>query len=131
MSIRLYVKLPKIEIEKESLEKMFTDFEPSFTSKIIKERKNGKCRGFGFITVTDDEAADVFISKYNEQILIYEDQPIKDEDGSDFKLFVEKALPRTKPENSENSEVKDKPEIKNKSENKGKPQLGDKKIGGK
>ncbi len=98
MSVRLYVKLPKNDIEKEGLEKMFSEFEPSFTTKIIKERKNGKCRGFGFITVATDENAEEFIAKYNEQILSYDDQVVKDEDGSDFKLLIEKALPRTKPE---------------------------------
>ena len=39
MSVRLYVKLPKAELEKESLEKMFSEFEPPFTTKLIKERK--------------------------------------------------------------------------------------------
>jgi hypothetical protein len=39
MSVRLYVKLPKAELEKEGFEKMFSEFEPSFTTKLIKERK--------------------------------------------------------------------------------------------
>lgn len=106
MSVRLYVKLPKAEIEKEGLEKMFADFEPSFTSKVIKERKNGKCRGFGFITISNDEAAEEFISKYNEQTFIYNDEPFKDEEGNEFKLLIEKALPRTKPENKDKQQEK-------------------------
>ena len=118
MSVRLYVKLPKAEIEKEGLEKMFSDFEPSFTSKIIKERKNGKCRGFGFITVANEETAEEFIAKYNEQTFIYNDQPFKEEDGSEFKLLIEKALPRTKPENEDKKEEK-----AHKAE---KPQIGEK-----
>jgi RNA recognition motif-containing protein len=104
MSVRLYVKLPKAEIEKEGLEKMFADFEPSFTSKIIKERKKGKCRGFGFVTVSTDEVAEEFIAKYNEQTFVYNDEAFKDEDGSEFKLLIEKALPRKKPETPENKE---------------------------
>ncbi|WP_069791201.1 RNA-binding protein [Cyanobacterium sp. IPPAS B-1200] len=98
MSVRLYVKLPKAELEKESLEKMFSEFEPPFTTKLIKERKKNECRGFGFVTVPSDEAADEFITKYNDQTLIYNGEPFKDEEGNDFTLFIEKALPRNKNE---------------------------------
>ncbi|MBE9223714.1 RNA-binding protein [Cyanobacterium stanieri LEGE 03274] len=98
MSVRLYVKLPKAELEKETLEKMFSEFEPPFTTKLIKERKKNECRGFGFVTVPTDEAAEEFISKYNDQTLIYNGEPFKDEEGNDFTLFIEKALPRNKNE---------------------------------
>lgn len=109
MSVRLYVKLPKAELEKEGLEKMFSDFEPSFTTKLIKERKKNECRGFGFVTVPTDEDADLFISKYNEQVFIYNGEPFKDENGADFILLIEKALPRTKGEKEENaSDIKGK-----------------------
>lgn len=100
MSVRLYVKLPKAELEKEGFEKMFSEFEPSFTSKIIKERKKNECRGFGFVTVPTDEDAELFISKYNEQVFIYNGEPFKDENGNDFVLLIEKALPRTKGQES-------------------------------
>lgn len=101
MSVRLYVKLPKAEIEKEGLEKMFIDFEPSFTTKLIKERKKKECRGFGFVTVPTDEAAEAFISKYNNQPLVYNGETYKDEEGKDFLLVIEKALPRNKSEKEE------------------------------
>lgn len=104
MSVRLYVKLPKAELEKESLEKMFSEFEPPFTTKLIKERKKNECRGFGFVTVPNDEAAEEFISKYNDQTLIYNGEPFKDEEGKDFTLFIEKALPRNK-NDKENGEA--------------------------
>jgi RNA recognition motif-containing protein len=99
MSVRLYVKLPKAELEKETLEKMFSEFETPFTTKLIKERKKNECRGFGFVTVPSDEAAEEFITKYNEQTFIYNGEPFKDEEGKEFTLLVEKALPRTKGEN--------------------------------
>jgi RNA recognition motif-containing protein len=105
MSVRLYVKLPKAELEKEGFEKMFTEFEPSFTTKLIKERKKNECRGFGFVTVPTDEDADLFISKYNNQVFVYNDEPFKEEDGTDFILVIEKALPRTKSDKEENSTV--------------------------
>lgn len=104
MSVRLYVKLPKAEIEKEGLEKMFSEFEPSFTTKLIKERKKKECRGFGFVTVPTDEAAEEFISKYNEKPLIYNGEVFKDEEGKEFLLLIEKALPRTKGAKEENGE---------------------------
>ena len=94
MSVRLYVKLPKAEIEKEGLEKMFSEFEPSFSTKLIKERKKKECRGFGFVTVPNDEAAEDFISRYNEKPLVYNGETYKDEEGNEFVLLVEKALPR-------------------------------------
>jgi hypothetical protein len=96
MSVRLYVKLPKAPLEKEGVEKMFSDFEESFTTKLIRERKKKECRGFGFITVSTDEIADVFISKYNEKPFVYEGETFHDEEGKDFTLLIEKALPRTK-----------------------------------
>ncbi|MGI0483123.1 RNA-binding protein [Geminocystis sp. CENA526] len=102
MSVRLYVKLPKAELEKEGFEKMFSEFEPSFTTKLIKERKKNECRGFGFVTVPTDEDADLFISKYNKQVFVYNGEPFKDENGADFVLLIEKALPRTKGEKEEN-----------------------------
>lgn len=105
MSVRLYVKLPKAELEKEGFEKMFSEFEPSFTTKLIKERKKNECRGFGFVTVPTDEDADLFISKYNNQVFVYNDQPFKEENGADFVLVIEKALPRTKSEKEENGTV--------------------------
>lgn len=104
MSVRLYVKLPKAELEKENLEKMFSEFETPFTTKLIKERKKNECRGFGFVTVPTDEAADEFITKYNEQTLIYNGEPFKDEEGKEFTLLIEKALPRNKGEGEESAE---------------------------
>ncbi|MBE9047139.1 RNA-binding protein [Pleurocapsales cyanobacterium LEGE 10410] len=84
MSIRLYVgNLPKEEIDRDALANMFTE-EGQVSTKVIKDRKTGKCRGFAFVTVESDEAADRFIEKYNGQSFM--DSPLK----------IEKALPRSK-----------------------------------
>jgi RNA recognition motif-containing protein len=59
--------------------------------KVITDRKTGKCRGFGFVTVGSDEVADTVIEKFN---------------GYDFNgavLKLEKALPRTKGKGEESS----------------------------
>jgi RNA recognition motif-containing protein len=85
MSVRLYVgNLPKEPVEREALQKIFAEAGDSITTKVIKDRKSGKCRGFAFVTVPTDEAADQFIEKYNGQSFM--DSPLK----------IEKALPRAK-----------------------------------
>lgn len=85
MSIRLYIgNLPKEEIDKSELQAVFAEEGNSITTKLIKDRKTGKCRGFGFMTVNNDEQADQIIEKYNGQM--FKESPIK----------LEKALPRTK-----------------------------------
>ncbi len=85
MSVRLYVgNLPKEAIEKDALVAMFADDEQQVSTKLIKDRKTGKCRGFAFVTVPTDEIADQFIEKYNGQSFM--ESPLK----------IEKALPRSK-----------------------------------
>ncbi|MCM0593219.1 MAG: RNA-binding protein [Gloeotrichia echinulata IR180] len=90
MSIRLYIgNLPKEEIDRQELQAVFAAEGDAVTTKLIKDRKTGKCRGFGFLTVNNDEQADEIIEKYNG--LLFKETPIK----------LEKALPRTKGEESE------------------------------
>jgi RNA recognition motif-containing protein len=90
MSIRLYLgNLPKEEIDRQELQAVFAAEGDAVTTKLIKDRKTGKCRGFGFLTVNDDEQADQIIEKYNG--FLFKDTPIK----------LEKALPRTKGEENE------------------------------
>jgi RNA recognition motif-containing protein len=112
MSVRLYVKLPRTELEKEGVEKMFADFGKSVEVKIMKEQKKGQCRGFGFINAPDEEAANEFIAKYNQQTFVYNDEPFKDEEGNEFQLLVEKALPKKQKNKSDKKEVKSKSEDK-------------------
>jgi RNA recognition motif-containing protein len=90
MSIRLYIgNLPKEEIDRQELQAIFAEEGDAVTTKLIKDRKTGKCRGFGFLTVNNDDQADQIIEKYNGQL--FKDSPIK----------LEKALPRTKGEEGE------------------------------
>lgn len=84
MSIRLYVgNLPK-EIDRQELAAVFAEEGDSVSTKVITDRKTGKCRGFGFVTVKTDEQADQIIEKFNGYLL--KESPLK----------IEKALPRTK-----------------------------------
>ena len=89
MSIRLYVgNLPK-ELERKELEELFAkEVGDDASTKVVTDRKTGKCRGFGFVTVKNEEQADLVIEKLN---------------GHMFKenaLKIEKALPKSK-ENQE------------------------------
>ncbi len=86
MSVRLYIgNLPE-EISREDLEAVFNPEggEVLFSAKLITDRKTGKCRGFGFVTVKTDEEADQFIEKFNGATV------------QETTLKIEKALPRTK-----------------------------------
>ncbi|WP_442786372.1 RNA recognition motif domain-containing protein [Leptothoe sp. PORK10 BA2] len=85
MSVRLYIgNLPR-DLEREEFEAVFAeDVENIVSVKLIADRKTGKCRGFGFVTVKTDEIADTLVSKYNDQAL------------QDITLKVEKAMPRSK-----------------------------------
>jgi RNA recognition motif-containing protein len=85
MSIRLYVgNLPKEEIDRQELQAVFAEMGDAVSTKVIKDRKTGKCRGFGFVTVKTDEQADELIEKFNGHS--FKDSPLK----------IEKALPRAK-----------------------------------
>lgn len=93
MSIRLYVgNLPKSDVEREELEVIFADAGDLISVKVIKDRKTGKCRGFGFVTVETDEQADQIIEKYNGAM--FQEVPIK----------IEKALPKAKGQEDEDGE---------------------------
>lgn len=90
MSIRLYVGNLSKDLERQEFESVFAEFTDDLVSvKLIADKKTGKCRGFGFVTVKTDEKADEIVEKLNGQMLA--ELPIK----------IEKALPRTKPEGEE------------------------------
>ncbi len=95
MSIRLYVGNLPAELDRQALEKIFNESGDSVSLKVITDRKTGKCRGFGFVTVGSDEVADIVIEKFN---------------GYDFNgavLKLEKALPRTKGKGEDGSDLED------------------------
>ncbi|XGB43531.1 MAG: RNA-binding protein [Nodosilinea sp. LVE1205-7] len=61
---------------------MFVAYNDDLVSvKLIADKKTGKCRGFGFVTVKTEEKADEIVAQLNGYVL--EDTPLK----------VEKALP--------------------------------------
>ncbi|NER78902.1 MAG: RNA-binding protein [Leptolyngbya sp. SIO1D8] len=90
MSVRVYVgNLPK-DLEREELEAVFSEHSEEIVSiKLISDRKTGKCRGFGFVTVKTDEQADAIVEKFSSYVL------------QDSMLKIEKALPRSKGKGSD------------------------------
>ncbi len=85
MSIRLYVGNLSRDLQRQDFENMFATYNDDLVSvKLISDKKTGKCRGFGFVTVKTEDKADEIVAQLNGQML--EDLPLK----------VEKALPRTK-----------------------------------
>jgi RNA recognition motif-containing protein len=92
MSIRLYVgNLPE-DLTRQELEAVFAEEGDAVSAKLITDRKTGKCRGFGFVTVKTDELADQLIEKFNGFSL------------KDTEMKIEKALPRAK-EKGEDTEA--------------------------
>lgn len=92
MSIRLYVgNLPK-ELDRQELEALFAaEIGDAASTKVVTDRKTGKCRGFGFLTVETSEQADQVIEKFNGHVFM--DSPLK----------IEVALPRTKGKDEESA----------------------------
>ena len=85
MSIRLYVgNLPKEEVERQELAALFSGLDESITTKVITDRKTGKCRGFAFVTVKSEEQADLVIEKFNNYVF------------QETTLQIERAKPREK-----------------------------------
>lgn len=85
MSVRLYVGNLPSELENQDLESAFADAGEGVSTKLVTDRKTGKCRGFGFVTVEDESKVDAIIEKYNGTII------------KDVEIKVEKAQPRTEP----------------------------------
>jgi RNA recognition motif-containing protein len=106
MSIRLYVgNLPK-ELERKELEDLFTQEVGDFaTSKVVTDRKTGKCRGFGFVTVETEEQADQVIEKMNGYVF------------KESTLKIEKALPKAKEASTVAESVHPAPGKRNKGNN--------------
>lgn len=92
MSVRLYIGNLPNELEHQELEAVFADAGAGVSAKLVTDRKTGKCRGFGFVTVEDDSQADSIIEKYNGFKI------------KETEIKVEKAQPRTTAEPAERKE---------------------------
>ncbi len=88
MTVRLYIgNLPE-EVDRQALEELFNSAGEVISTKVIRDRKTGKCRGFGFLTVGSEEQAEQYIQKFNGH------------EFGDNTLRIEIAQPRNKGENA-------------------------------
>src|SRR5829696_2395478 len=55
--MNIYVSNLGFNIQDEDLKEFFTPFGEVTSAKIINDRESGKSRGFGFVEMSDDEAA--------------------------------------------------------------------------
>ncbi|MEN9230648.1 MAG: RNA-binding protein [Thermostichus sp. DG02_5_bins_236] len=100
MSVRLYVgNLPE-EVDRQALEELFTSAGEVISTKVIRDRKTGKCRGFGFVTVNTQEQAEQYIEKFNGHSF------------GEVSLRIEIAQPRDKGEETDSSAAGAAPEAK-------------------
>ncbi len=64
--MKLYVGNLPWSIDDEKLKEVFSGYEVS-EPVVIKDKFSGRSKGFGFVTIEDDEAAQKAISELNEK----------------------------------------------------------------
>lgn len=65
MGKKIYVGNLPFTTTKENLQDVFAEFGDVQSSKIITDRETGRSKGFGFVEMSDSEAADSAIAKLN------------------------------------------------------------------
>lgn len=71
----------------DDLNNLFTQYGSVSSAKILKDKLNGRSKGFGFVEMEDDEAAKTAIASLNEsevqgrKLIVNESQPRQDSAG--------------------------------------------------
>ena len=71
----------------EDLSSLFTQYGSVTSAKILKDKMNGRSKGFGFVEMEDDEAAKTAIANLNEtevqgrKLIVNESQPRPEGEG--------------------------------------------------
>jgi len=65
MSKKLYVGNLTYSVGNSELEELFTQFGQVDSAQVINDRDSGRSKGFGFVEMADDEAADAAIEALN------------------------------------------------------------------
>lgn len=79
--MNIYVGNLSWSMTDEDLSALFTDHGTVTSAKILKDKMNGRSKGFGFVEMEDDEAAKAAIAALNEQeiqgrkLIVNESQP--------------------------------------------------------
>ena len=67
MGMKLYVGNLSYDIDNASLEELFTPFGSVRSAQVIQDRDTGRSKGFGFVEMTDANAARTAITELNEK----------------------------------------------------------------
>lgn len=67
MGKRLYVGNLAYSVTNDSLEQLFAEFGTVVSAQVIQDRDTGRSKGFGFVEMQDDNAAQQAISALNEK----------------------------------------------------------------
>ncbi|MEO7263649.1 MAG: RNA-binding protein [Ferruginibacter sp.] len=79
--MNIYVGNLSWSMTDEDLSSLFTQYGSVTSAKILKDKMNGRSKGFGFVEMEDDEAARTAISNLNEtevqgrKLIVNESQP--------------------------------------------------------
>ncbi len=85
--MNIYVGNLSWSMTDEDLNNLFAEYGSVSSAKILKDKMNGRSKGFGFVEMEDDEAAKSAISALNEQeiqgrkLIVNESQPRAEGDG--------------------------------------------------
>jgi RNA recognition motif-containing protein len=84
--MNIYVGNLSWSMTDEDLSNLFTQFGTVSSAKILKDKMNGRSKGFGFVEMEDDEAAKAAIAGLNEtevqgrKLIVNESQPRQEGD---------------------------------------------------
>jgi RNA recognition motif-containing protein len=67
MGKRLYVGNLSYDVTNSSLEEMFSQFGRVNSAEVVQDRDTGRSKGFGFVEMSDDNAANEAINGLNEK----------------------------------------------------------------
>src|SRR5690606_21026776 len=79
--MNIYVGNLSWSMTDEDLNNLFTEYGTVSSAKILKDKMNGRSKGFGFVEMEDDEAARTAIANLNEtevmgrKLIVNESQP--------------------------------------------------------
>lgn len=67
MATKLYVGNLSYDVTSSSLEELFTPFGTVRSAQVIQDRDTGRSKGFGFVEMSDDNAARTAIKELHEK----------------------------------------------------------------
>ena len=91
--MNMYVSNLSFNIQDEDLREFFTPFGEVTSAKIINDRETGRSRGFGFVEMSDDEAAKKAIAELDgatvdgRQMKVMEAKPKEQKSSGSFNPF--------------------------------------------